>query len=361
MIKRSLFLAAALGATLVVAACGSSSSSSSSTSSSATGNAGTQPVHATLKVALPGGGPVTTPIYLADAKGLFQKEGLKVDISDGNGSNTPVLVVSGQADIGMLGTVAPLIVASKGKSTTIIYNQVGNANGGVVAAPPSVHSLEDLKSVKNCKIATLAPGSSTYGWAQVLVTDLGLPCEVVPYSTVPVALGSVLAGRANAMVAALQPIETAVTSGKLHLLVDTRKPADREKYYGSSASVPEGTLFGLTDNFKSKAPAIAAFLKAVNEALQLMPTLSTNELAAILRKYPAFASLPRSVLNQSIIDSLPYVAPNAGYISQQNWADGLKVYSKWGVKGFDASAPVNSYAQRIDMSYYDDGIGKPQQ
>ena len=55
------------------------------------------------------------PMYLADSLGYFEEEGLKIDLSVGQGADKSMTaLISGSADIALLGTEAGIYVYNQG-------------------------------------------------------------------------------------------------------------------------------------------------------------------------------------------------------------------------------------------------------
>lgn len=341
----SVVLMALFGA--VAAGCGSDDSGGSTGGSTDSGSSGGGS-NDSLTVAVATARPVFGQPYIAETTGCFKKEGVDVKILDTTGSNTTTLVASGQADLGMLGAGAPLILAKQGKPTTIVYAHAGGGAGAVLVGGKDVKSIDDIKGKR---IGVLGQGSSTYGFAVKYDKDLGLDADLVPLTDAASITAGLGSGRIAAATGSLTDYRPLVDKGVATVLIDPADPAQKKKYVG--ADYPEGATFGITDNLQSKKSAVQKVLKCYVEAGQFVKDHSDQEVAAELRKSDVFKAIPEADLAKAVAIDRTFLAPNGGNISNSNWDYGLTQYGTWGIDGFDAKDPTYSYDKRVDMSYLD--------
>ena len=71
------------------------------------------------------------PLYVALEQGYFEAEGLQIELSNGGGAdNCMTALISGQADIGLMGPEAAIYVANQGRSDyPIIFTQLTKKDG----------------------------------------------------------------------------------------------------------------------------------------------------------------------------------------------------------------------------------------
>lgn len=74
------------------------------------------------------------PLYVAIENGYFEEQGLKVELSAGQGANnTMSALISGQADIGLMGVEASIYVANEGRANyPIVFGQLTNCDGSFI-------------------------------------------------------------------------------------------------------------------------------------------------------------------------------------------------------------------------------------
>jgi ABC-type nitrate/sulfonate/bicarbonate transport system substrate-binding protein len=345
------------GVAALATGCGDSSSDASS--SATTPNATKAAPVETLTVGIPAvAADVLT--YIAQAKGYFTQQGVKVNIVDNTGANTSSLVVSGKLDIALYSAPTALIVAGQGKPTSIIYGLGGESQGAsLFGATGKVTSIDKLKALKSCRIATYPPGSNTYGAAVFYKQKYGLKCDLVPFQDPGSQLGALESGRADVIVGSYPNYAGAVGQKKIVAIIDTRDPKQRADAIGTDYVTV--VYFGLTDKLKSKSAAVAKFLKAVNQSVDFAKQSSPQAIADLLKQFTVFGSLTPEGRLTTVSSILPYLLGGSqdGYITPDQWSLALKNYGTWGLPKFDPNAAVNSLQQRVDMSYYKNGIGAP--
>ena len=97
-------------------------------------------------------------LYIPLQEGFF-KEGLNVTLVPGSASLTS-LIVSGRAQLGLIGGASAMNVAAEGQNLQII------AQTAIGYTAASVFSSKQVNSITQCKrFGSLEPGSSSYGAA----------------------------------------------------------------------------------------------------------------------------------------------------------------------------------------------------
>jgi ABC-type nitrate/sulfonate/bicarbonate transport system substrate-binding protein len=210
----------------------------------------------------------------------------------------------------------------------------------------------------NCKLAALGPGTSNFGWASYYNTNLGLKCKIVSYGGNEEQVGALGTGQVDASTGLADGFAGLTAQGKANILIDSRDAAQRKKYMGDSFT--DVAYWGLTDWIKGHTEAVQRFVKALGMVDQLLHSKKPEELAALLKKSPNFATVSEPTLKEAFINNKAYWnGVNHGYLSKQDWDTALKAVSQWGMKDFDANADVSKYENRVDMSYYEKMVGKP--
>lgn len=220
--------------------------------------------------------------------------------------------------------------------------------------------MNQLKTKDHCRIATFPPGTSAYGYAALYKEKFDLECDLVPLQNPAAQVGALSAGRADAIVGAYSNWAQSLADNKVTLIGDTRSPAERKQLLGKE--FPEVVLFGLTDTLKQNRPAVAAFLKGIDQAYDFVQDNSVETVSSLLKQFGPFASLSDGARQSTVASTIPYLrlGSNRGFIEESRWAFALQRYSLWDLPGLNPSAPANTYDRRIDMSYYRQGIGQPE-
>lgn len=115
-------------------------------------------------------------LFVAEEKGLFEKENLSFEYIPGAGGGDAVKnILAGNADIAFANLEAVLLAVEKGEKLKIIYNIYPENVFNLVSLKESnIQSVEDLKG-KNVGVYSLASG--TYQNLQVLLHDAGMKEE----------------------------------------------------------------------------------------------------------------------------------------------------------------------------------------
>lgn len=299
-----------------------------------------------LTIALGAANPVFALPYLAQSLGYFKKAGLSVSFMENAGANTTNYVVSGQADLGMLGVAGPLLAAKAGKDTVIIYTHAAGGSGGVLVGSKSVTSISQ---VRGKRIGAIGIGSSTYGFANIYNQKFKLGGDIVPYADLPTVAAALASDQIAAATGAYDSYASVIAAGNAHLLVDTRTAKTRKA--AGVPDYPEGAIFGLRPDIVSKQASIVAFIWALNQAHNWLNHHSDSQVAAELAKNTVFTTIPLTLLTSEVGWDRGYISPTGGRVPAATWKDALAFYGQWGVPGFDPSSPVFAYNQRINMGY----------
>jgi ABC-type nitrate/sulfonate/bicarbonate transport system substrate-binding protein len=340
--------AAALCATLVIAGCGSGGAEPSSSETSGK-----------LTVAL---GSTNSDInnFIALEKGYFKAQGLHVDLQADAGANTTSLVASGQADIAAYAITTPLVVAGKGQAVKVIYGTTGAGTSGMLAAGPEIKSIEQLKTVHGCKIGSFPPGSVVWAYTNMLINDVPLDCEAVPFQNAAAISGALVSGRVQAVVGSVPFFSSLIDDGKAHWLINTfADPSLTKKYYGPP--IPEGAVWGMADNLRSKKELIVRYLKALAQARAFVKDkANTDEVTKILASQPSFSGMTEDQVRKNVTE-INQVYQYAwghgdGRITNEQWDAVLKVAGSGAVPGYKAGEKAFSYPSMVDMSYLDQAL-----
>jgi len=279
---------------------------------------------ARLNVAVFAANAAFAHVYLAESEGYFKREGVDVTLQSNTGSNTLNVVVSGQADLGMIGIGAPLLAAKSGKPTSIIFAHIGNANGGTVVARSGISSLAGMMN-----FGATGLGSSSYGFCNHYKQAGHAKWNVVVMQDIPTLLAALVSGRIDGACNNVANFRPLINSKAVSILIDTRDPEARKKYVGND--FPEAAAFGITANLQDKRQAMVAFMRAVGSAEKFLRSHSPQAVAQAMHKLQAFASIPVENVETQVRDSMPYFSPNGGYIDAAVWKFALSQYNTWGL------------------------------
>jgi NitT/TauT family transport system substrate-binding protein len=294
---------------------------------------------------------------LAQSLGYFKQEGLDVHMSAVAASSTVDAVVSGSADIAAFTVTGALLASNLGKPMTMLYGYQGNHQVGTFITKASIKSLDQLKALSSCKIASGPPGGGLYGYSTFYVKSLGLHCTLTTFGATPQAVAGVVAGSFDGGAFPYGDVADLANQGKVNMLIDTSKAADRKTYLGPGFT--SNAWFASTGWVKSHKEAIIRLLRAFAKVDHALHTMTSAQLGDALHNLPDpdWNGTSSQVWALGFSRLLPFLNPDGGYINEANWQTGLETYAGWGLSGYDPKNPTFSYKARVDMSYYESAIG----
>lgn len=187
----------------LMAACGSGGSASKSTSSSGAATSIATPAPpAKITFAYIGTEPYSLPIWIAQDAGIFQKNGLDVNLQIMAGAPATAALLAGQVQLAIGGGSDPISAAVGGADIEVIA-VFGPTFPGEIYAPAGVKTLADLKGKK---VAVTNPGATYDIGMREALTKSGLTPDKdvsfiytgsVPNSEAALLNGAVSASPAN--------------------------------------------------------------------------------------------------------------------------------------------------------------------
>jgi ABC-type nitrate/sulfonate/bicarbonate transport system substrate-binding protein len=329
----------------------------------------------TINLAIPQPNANFASAFVAKAAGLFQKYGLDVNIMEGTGANTLNMIVSGAADLTFYTPTNEILVAQQGEPTTMILNG-DRDSGAAIMSNSSITSLNQVKSLGRCDIATTAIGSQAYGYAlqYTKIPSLGMGnCSISQAGSNGIAVARLSSGQSQLAVLPLPYVITVVNQIGAHLLVSPNVPSYRKQY--NLPNFLSSGFWGLTSNVQSKHDDMVKFCKAIVAANKLFVPKNLTLLANYLEKFSSFNTVPVQTLRTSLQFIIAYQGRNANYappadvkahpgrlstnpayIPKRTWDDSLDQWAKWGVANFDPKAQASQYGQRVNMSYLSEAL-----
>jgi ABC-type nitrate/sulfonate/bicarbonate transport system substrate-binding protein len=325
----------ALGLVLTAVACGNGSTKSS-----------TPAPKDHITVTLPTVQPSFYAVYYAQKTGIFDRLNLDVSTIDNAGSNVLNLVVSGQADLGFIGTTSPLLAADQGKEVSIVRAGVKAGTSGLLVSRPEI---TDVSQLKGKTVATLGPGTLFYGYSQLYIHRDNLGFNVRVYNDAASEVGAFKAKQVDALLGVWSTVQPLLADKSANLLIDSWDPAVFDRFIG--LNFLEGCLFGMKANLGKRPDVVSRFLKGLDEAYAAIKQKPAADTIATLSSNPAIKQgLSTEVLTALLEKQKPRL-PIEARISKEQWVASLTAFASFGLQGFDASNPKYAYGAVVDMSY----------
>lgn len=286
----------------------------------------------------------TSTAYYAEAIGEYEAHGVNVEFMDNTGNNSLNFVASGQADVGLVPSTTPVVLAGSNKDAVIVSGYNGKASGGLMVGGEGYPSIESLRGQR---IATLGKGTSPYGYAHQYSDDFGLGATIVPMDTGASVANAVRSGQVQGAVGPYAAFSQLLDAGTVNMLVDTRDPQIRAEIVGPD--IAEGVYVGRADIMERKSEAVERFLAANLAAQERMNEASPRDVAQTLRQFDAFKVVPEEALAGQVENALPYLT--GPEIDEAMWNRCLEQFTLWGLSNYDPSDPAYAYGRMVNMSY----------
>jgi len=330
----ALTLGTAAALVLSMSACGSEAPRSANTPP------GDDEVHQAV-IATGPPGTYYVPLYVAEAKGLFEEENVDVEIV--NLSSTAVSeLIAGRADLVAYGAGASFAPVNQGKDVKLVFALSSYLAPGFMFALPDVEKPADCKN-----IVTYAAGGISHTLALTYNKEFNAGAEVQPMTDQGAIYGTITSGRADCYVGPYPPPKV-IEQGHLKMLIDVRVPSQLP------SSIPQSgagtSLWGVADGMEKNRKAITRVLAAVSKACDVIAKSSAKEIAQMLKSTPHFAEIDVAAIESTAGIDGEMACPDDGNFPEAGFAKLLSLY-KVASPFIDTSASTWTWAERVDHSY----------
>ncbi|EGW36924.1 ABC transporter substrate-binding protein [Desulfosporosinus sp. OT] len=280
-------------------------------------------------------------VYVAYQNGYFQEEGIAPEFAlykDG-----PIAfqgMHGGDSQFCLLSQEPVLKAEQEGLNSSIIYTVLDTRLYGFVGA-------KDVKSVKDLKgqvVFAGMPGSAPYSFVSAILREGGLdPQKDVTFVNMDysASMSALSQGKIKASYINVDN-RVEIQHMDVHMLVDTSKPSDADKYL--KADIFTGEIIATTGEFAAKNPkTVQGFVNAVNKGTKWINEHSAEEVAKLIS--PLFQGMTEDVLAKKIA-ILKGSITKTGYISEESQTAVENFAINTGV--IKAAIPYN---QIIDMQF----------
>jgi NitT/TauT family transport system substrate-binding protein len=288
------------------------------------------------------------PLYVADSKGLFKKEGLQVEVINfqGGATATPALL-GGSVQLQSAGTENMLKVVQQGQPVVAVMSVQSTFNSGIVVSKKFSDKLgrkPTLADLKGMRVGTLVRGGMTDIAMRMIMDAQGLTekdVELVPLRGYDKHLAAMMANDIDASVP-VEPVQTQWTLGPAGsvYMIDMLKGEGPALFQDMNWITLQGKKDWIDKNRDTVRKVVRAMVAAQAFIADPANLDQVTELAA-----QAFPDVPKPILRTSINNQRHTYNPR---ITEAGIAKNNELLLKTG--GLRAAVP---YKQVVDSSYAD--------
>ncbi|MBE7083617.1 MAG: ABC transporter substrate-binding protein [Clostridiales bacterium] len=242
------------------------------------------------------------PLYLAIENGYFKDENLTIELTNGGGAdNSMTAVLSGSADIGLMGPETVIYVYNQGKADyPKVFGQLTQKDGSFLVSktPEPDFKWTDLAGKE---ILAGRKGGVPAMTFEYILNELGMKNGVdfnlnfdVQFNNMTSAF---LGGTADYCTVFEPTASEYQASGKWHVVASVGE---------QGGEIPYTSFIALGSYIKNNSEKLKSFLKALKKAHEFMATHTEYEVAeAIVKQFPAtsITSIETSLKSYKAIDA----------------------------------------------------------
>ena len=242
------------------------------------------------------------PLYLAIEEGYFEEEGLKINLTNGGGADKSMTaVLSGDADIGLMGPETVIYVYNQGKKDyPKVFGQLTQKDGSFLVSrnPEPNFQWTDLQGKE---ILAGRKGGVPAMTFEYILNNLGMQNESdftlnfdVQFNLMTSAF---LSGTADYCTVFEPTASEYQASGKWHIVASVGE---------AGGEIPYTSFIALKSYIKNNKETLESFMRAIKKAHEFIATKSELEVAeAIVKQFPTttISSIETSIKSYKAINA----------------------------------------------------------
>ena len=234
------------------------------------------------------------PLYVAINQGFFAEEGIEIELTNGGGADKSMTaVVSGQADIGLMGPEAAVYVKAGGSNNyPIVFGQLTKKDGSFLIGRNAVENFT-WSSLAGSEIIGGRPGGIPAMTLEYALHLNGLDDGVnvkINYDVQFDLIASAFESGTGDYCTMFEPVaSTYAEAGKGHMIASV----------GAAAGDVPYTCFMATKNYISdNRETVLAFMRAIIKGIDFVTDSSSQAIAAAIA--PSFPDTSNEILASSV-------------------------------------------------------------
>ena len=245
------------------------------------------------------------PFYAAINLGYFEEEGIEIDLTNGGGSDQSMTaLLSGSADIALLGPETAVYVVGEGASNTpVIFGQLTKRDGSLLVGRVEEPSFS-WENLAGKEIIGGRRGGSPAMSLQMAVENAGLEvgvgvgqCNINLDVAFDLVVGAFEAGQGDDCTMFEPTASEYVAAGKGYIVASVGE---------ASGEIPFTCFMAMQSYIDSNEEKIEKFLRAVIKGYNYLVEATDEEILTALR--PSFSTTSDSIIISSVRNYIAYDA-----------------------------------------------------
>ena len=257
----------------------------------------------------------TLPVIVAEQRGLFKAEGLKIEIVDFNGGGAAVQALAGgSTDLCLCAADHAVRLFNRGLGGAVLVALYDRHPYALLAKASSPYS--DLRSLKGQRLGITSPGSLTDNTMRYEIKQLGLDPDR-DYELISIGLGGPMRAALDAGAVAAGLFTTPDTQIELGIPGAYKVTEDFRKL-----AYPSLDLVAIGGWLKAHDATAKSMARAVVKAEQLIQTDPTAVRAALRQMFPTMAP---DIAESVAVDITAHGLSRNGWVSQDGYDTMVKM------------------------------------
>lgn len=230
------------------------------------------------------------PLYIAINNGYFEEYGIEIELTNGGGSDKSMsAILSGSADIGLMGPETAVYVAAQGKSDLpVIFGQLTKRDGSFIIGREDIENFK-WSDLEGKEILGGRRGGMPAMMLEYAIKQNGVNCTI-NYDVAFDNLTGAFMGGTGDFVTAFEPVASTIENNQKGYVLASVGAESNE--------VPFTAFMANRSYINSNPELIKNFLKAIVRAYNYLVSANIDSIVDSLR--PSFDGTSDTLIKQSI-------------------------------------------------------------